>query len=259
MMGSINALVLSLGLIAIGLIFSALALAVVVKSLQAWRDAARSKNWPATQGQVTGATIVWSGVRRKFPRPQVQYNYQVNGVVYTGNRVAFEFGHLYTREAVEKIIQRYPVNAPANVYYDPNRPGDSTLEQTHHGVADGWLVGVVLLLSPAALCMALTTLFFTLFAWHMTIGDPGILGIVSFCLFGVFLFYSVNYRTLRIRITAESLKLTFGIFTWTVPLDNIGECRLDDLPALMKYGGAGVSFSTRRPEEVICLIRSQLR
>jgi len=62
----------------------------------------------------------------------------------------------------------------------------------------------------------------------------------------IFLFYSVNYRILLIRLTPESLKLTFGIFTWMVPVDNIQECSLDELPIIMRYGGAGIQFMTIR-------------
>ena len=93
-----------------------------------------------------------------------------------------------------------------------------------------------------ALFLALTILFFLLLIWRVTAGSLDILAAVFFCLFGLFLFYSVNYRTLIIRLTAESLKLTFGVFTWTVPFDNVEECRLDDVPALMRMGGAGIHF-----------------
>lgn len=140
------------------------------------------------------------------------------------------------------------------------------------------------------LFLALTILFCLLLIWHVNAGSLDILAAAFFCLFGLFLFYSVNYRTLIIRLTPESLKLTFGIFTWTVPLDNIEECRLDDIPVLMRMGGAGihfmsmgkryrasfnflehprvvialkkkrglvrdVSFSTRRPDDILRLIR----
>ena len=40
----------------------------------------------------------------------------------------------------------------------------------------------------------------------------------------LFLFYVVNYRTLVIQVTSETLILSFGIFTWTVPFDNIESC-----------------------------------
>ena len=140
------------------------------------------------------------------------------------------------------------------------------------------------------LFLALTVLFLLLLIWRVNAGSLDILAAVFFCLCSFFLFYSVNYRTLIIRLTSESLKLTFGIFTWTVPLDNVEECRLDDIPVLMRMGGAGIhfmfirkryrasfnflehprvviafkrkvglvrdiSFSTRRPDDVLRLIQ----
>ena len=141
-----------------------------------------------------------------------------------------------------------------------------------------------------ALFAVITILFFSLLIWRVNMGSPDILGAAFLCLFGLFLFYSVNYRTLIIRLTPESLKLAFGLFTWTVPLDNVKDCRLDDIPVLMRMGGAGIhfmithqryrasfnflehprvviafkskvglvqdiSFSTRRPDDVLRLIQ----
>jgi len=60
--------------------------------------------------------------------------------------------------------------------------------------------------------------------------------------FALFLFYSVNYRTLKIRITPEALKLRFGVITWTVPIENIEDYQLDQLPISLRMGGAGVHF-----------------
>jgi len=141
-----------------------------------------------------------------------------------------------------------------------------------------------------ALFVALTLLFAMLLLWRVNVGSLDLLAAVFLCLFGFFFFYSVNYRTLIIRLTSESLKLTFGIFTWNVPLDNVEECYLDDIPMLMRMGGAGIhfmmirkryrasfnflehprlvvafkskrgpvqdiSFSTRRPDELLRLIQ----
>jgi len=93
-----------------------------------------------------------------------------------------------------------------------------------------------------ALFLGFTILFFMLLIWRMSTGSPDILSAAFFFFFVFFFFYAVNYRTLIIRLTPESLQLKFGIFTWTIPLDNIGECRHDDLPMLMRYGGAGIHF-----------------
>jgi Ca2+/Na+ antiporter len=97
-----------------------------------------------------------------------------------------------------------------------------------------------------ALFVALTILFFLLLMWRVTAGSLDLLAAVFTCLFGLFLFYSINYRTLIIRLTPESLRLTFGIFTWTVPLDNVKECYLDELPMFMRLGGAGIHFMSIR-------------
>jgi Ca2+/Na+ antiporter len=93
-----------------------------------------------------------------------------------------------------------------------------------------------------ALFLALTVLFFLLLVWRVSVDRLDVLAAVFIFFFVVFLFYSVNYRTLIIRLTAESLKLKFGIFTWTVALDNIETCALDDIPVFMRNGGAGIHF-----------------
>ena len=96
------------------------------------------------------------------------------------------------------------------------------------------------------LFLTLTFLFFLLFIWRVKVSGWNGLAAVFLVFFCFFLFYSVNYRTLIISLTSESLKLSFGIFTWIIPLDNIASCSLDELPALMKFGGAGVHFMNIR-------------
>ena len=96
------------------------------------------------------------------------------------------------------------------------------------------------------LFVALTLIFFTLLIWRVNAVSLDLLAGIFFSLFCIFFFYSVNYRTLTIRLTSESLKLTFGIFTWNVPLDNVEECYLDDIPMLMRMGGAGIHFMSIR-------------
>jgi hypothetical protein len=95
------------------------------------------------------------------------------------------------------------------------------------------------------LFVTLTLLFLLLFAWRAMVAGLGLLTIVFFLLFSFFFFYSFNYRTLIIRLTPEFLKLTFGIFTWTVPLDTIKDCYFDDTP-MWRIGGAGIHFTSIR-------------
>jgi hypothetical protein len=78
--------------------------------------------------------------------------------------------------------------------------------------------------------------------WQATSNGLDVLAVLFLFFFVLFLFYSVNFRTLVIRISPEFLELKFGIFKWRVPMDNIESCTLDEIPAIMRYGGAGIHF-----------------
>jgi Ca2+/Na+ antiporter len=93
-----------------------------------------------------------------------------------------------------------------------------------------------------ALFLGLTILLLVLLVWRVSFEGLDVLAVVFLFFFVVFLFYSVNYRMLVVHLTQESLKLTFGIFTWTVALDNIEACTLDNVPVFMRMGGAGIHF-----------------
>jgi hypothetical protein len=93
-----------------------------------------------------------------------------------------------------------------------------------------------------ALFILLTLLPTFLYIWRIKTGRKGKLTTVSLFFGILFLFYSLNYRTLVIRLTLKSLKLIFGLSSWVVPLDNIDSIHIDELPAVMRYGGAGIHF-----------------
>lgn len=57
-----------------------------------------------------------------------------------------------------------------------------------------------------------------------------------------FLFYTLNYHTLIIWLTPETLQLHFGLFTWKIAVDNIDDCYPDET-SLWRIGGAGIHFS----------------
>lgn len=140
-----------------------------------------------------------------------------------------------------------------------------------------------------ALFLALLVLFFMLLIWRVIAHSLDFLAIALLLLSLIFLFYTINYRTLEISLSAKALRLQFGVFRWKIPLDNMEDCRLDELPLAMRLGGAGIhfmmihqryrasfnfleyprvvvalkkkagpvqeiSFSTRRPDEVLRLL-----
>ena len=91
------------------------------------------------------------------------------------------------------------------------------------------------------LFVVLTLIFLALFAWRRSsVGWNG-WTITFLCLSAFFLFYSINYRTLKIQLTSETLQLTFGIFTWKISISNIKNCHIDE-NTLWRFGGAGIHF-----------------
>ena len=88
----------------------------------------------------------------------------------------------------------------------------------------------------------LTLIFLALFAWRWSsVGWNG-WAVTFLCFFAFFLFYSLNYRTLKIHLTPETLELTFGIFNWTIAIANIDTC-YTDRTSLWRISGAGIHFT----------------
>ena len=111
---------------------------------------------------------------------------------------------------------------------------------------DNHLVYQERLTSPrtTVLFLVLMLLFGRLFAWRVRLSGFDAWSVTILCLAAIFLFYTLNYRVLVILITPQTLRLKFGIFTWTEKLGNIASCALDQLPWFLQYGGAGIHFMT---------------
>ena len=101
----------------------------------------------------------------------------------------------------------------------------------------------VLSAGTTLLFLFLSLLFLLLFGWRISIIGWRFFTVLLFALSLIFLFYTINYRVLRIRLTTTHLILRFGIVPWKTPLKNILSVQLDDSPPLIKYGGAGVHFA----------------
>ncbi len=93
-----------------------------------------------------------------------------------------------------------------------------------------------------SLFVGLTLLFALLFAARARGGGLDGWSVVLLGALAFFLFYSLNYRSLKIRLTAGAMQLKFGLFTWVIPLSNIEACRLDET-SLWRIGGAGIHFT----------------
>jgi hypothetical protein len=93
-----------------------------------------------------------------------------------------------------------------------------------------------------ALFVTITGVFLFLSVWNWLRADHNIWTVLSLIFFVFFLFYSLNYRTLIINLSPETLQLTFGIFTWRIAVANVESCYLDT-PSIGSIGGAGIHFT----------------
>jgi hypothetical protein len=93
-----------------------------------------------------------------------------------------------------------------------------------------------------ALFVVLTILFLGLFGWRTAARGFDGIAAVLLAFAGFFLFYSLNYRTLRIQITPQTIRLSFGLFTWRIPIRDVESIRPDDV-SIWRIGGAGIHFT----------------
>jgi len=97
-----------------------------------------------------------------------------------------------------------------------------------------------------ALFVDLVLIFLVLFSWRYGVVGWRFTPRLFLFLVFFFLFYTFNYRTLKIHITENDLVLRFGLVRWRTALSNIQSCAVDDSPWWIKYGGAGVHFASVR-------------
>jgi len=99
---------------------------------QEWRA---SQGWPSVTGKVTDVQIV-SDIYTDGTEytPVVTYQYSVNGILYTSQRVRIEApsGHLDPNNA-RRAVSEYAPNKPVTVYYDPAQPERALLDRTMFG------------------------------------------------------------------------------------------------------------------------------
>jgi hypothetical protein len=138
-------------------------------SLRSRKKAAESGGWPAVVGVITNALIRKNvstdsdGYTTTTFTPTVEYQYNVGGYVYTGNRISFGFAKNYSRKKkAQEALTPYPHNGQVNIFYNPKNPHDSVLVQEAGGAIGGIIGGVVLIvISLCVACPALGTI-----AWN---------------------------------------------------------------------------------------------
>lgn len=122
----------------LGLVFLLLGGIFLAIGLVATKRAKSAQSWPSMPGTVNRSEVVEhedtdsDGGSTVTYEPVVEYQYSVMGQPFTGKRIAFGANRFNFKKAVE-IAARYPLGARVNVYYNPEKPKDSTLETSASG------------------------------------------------------------------------------------------------------------------------------
>jgi len=77
-------------------------------------------------------------------KPVVAYRYELMGLQYTGERIAFG-ANTFNRRKSDEIIARYPVGQAVTVHYNPDKPEDAVLEAVVQGGTLSLIIGIVLM------------------------------------------------------------------------------------------------------------------
>ena len=116
-------------------IFAGVGIFMLVKYFQDKKKSEESQAWSATSGQITESYVRESqsrdseGYTSTSYYSEVRYLYQVMGVEYNGDKVAFGGSVGGSRKKASERIAQYPVGKTVTVYYDPNNHEDAVLER----------------------------------------------------------------------------------------------------------------------------------
>lgn len=113
------------------------------------------KNWSTAEGVIQKSTIVETLVPYDFSgwHCEIQYSFDVDGRPFSSDRISYFNGGLGRKERAEYDADRYSLNSPVTVYYNPKNPNDCCLFHSNILVVvfDSLLFSVILVFVPMIL------------------------------------------------------------------------------------------------------------
>ena len=114
---------------AVFLVCIVVAVLLYVNHSRSRRNVAIQPSWRTVTGQVVAASVEETARTQvdddTFYYPQVEFQYVVEGHVYTGRQAV---GRPYNVAfKANQTLARYPVGSDVTVYYDPEGPGEARL------------------------------------------------------------------------------------------------------------------------------------
>lgn len=136
------------------LVLGPIFLIVVGSAISLQMKVIASRRWAATPGHIISSEVAtgwkYGGGRRKghiIYFPKVVYEYHVGGQTYQGDRIIFgSFPPTKRPDEAQRKLTQYPLHSTGQVFYNPQNPSESVLEQSSPRAKTLWFVAGVLLL-----------------------------------------------------------------------------------------------------------------
>ncbi|MBL8693697.1 MAG: DUF3592 domain-containing protein [Planctomycetes bacterium] len=148
-----------LSLLVFGLFVAWFAVVAVWHGSRELAMAWRSRRWATTRGTIERAVLTRSRTGRVTREgARISYTYFVGGKSYSSMRCRFATS-LEGADGVHfsvprELLARYPIGAAVDVYYDPERPEQATLDRGTPSVWFPWMIALLLLGTAAFLVAA---------------------------------------------------------------------------------------------------------
>ena len=120
------------------------------------KNAVESKNWPVTNGTITGSEV--AGSIKYYP--SISYTFTINGVDYSSDQISNMNFRTKNKDVVQEIVNRYPAGSVAVVHYNSKNPSKSYLEP-------GITTGHILLLLFGVLALAIPVFSAIFLKWNI--------------------------------------------------------------------------------------------
>jgi hypothetical protein len=121
--GFVVVVLIALGFLAFGVYLAGIGL------VDAWRGMA-SRNWPSAEGKIVNLSITEVDSRHApWMRPDLEYDYRVNGKDYRGDMWRFDAGYPFCGyDETYGAARRYTNAGAVEIHYRPGNPSISVLE-----------------------------------------------------------------------------------------------------------------------------------
>ncbi|HQO58006.1 MAG TPA: DUF3592 domain-containing protein [Candidatus Omnitrophota bacterium] len=121
------------------LFFAAIGGGIVYLGFMSYVKSRASQSWPTAQGVVVSSEVAAhrsrsrKGHHRTTYGAKVRYEYTVNGVQYSSDKISFGEYRTHNRGPAQATADRYPPQVEVVVYYNPDKPEEAVLEPGKRG------------------------------------------------------------------------------------------------------------------------------